>query len=237
MALVSCEKVIDIDYHDADSRYVVEGSLSATGTEVRVSKTNAMDDNSTGSDVDNAVVVITGDDGTTATIPFIRNGYYRSKFKGIPGTQYQLDVKVDGHHFTSTSTMQRTPRMNEFRLVWKKMLTERYLFGDLRLQDIPNENNWYFMHIYRNGIGYRWAVMKDERILIRSYSSCSPSFAMVQKITMCFMMATSLRLLSVPSTSAPTIICTPCSICRAQVQIRLKTLRVAVWAISQPTIR
>ena len=78
MALVSCEKVIDIDYHDADSRYVVEGSLSATGTEVRVSKTNAMDDNSTGSDVDNAVVVITGDDGTTATIPFIRNGYYRS---------------------------------------------------------------------------------------------------------------------------------------------------------------
>ena len=112
MALVSCEKVIDIDYHDADSRYVVEGSLSATGTEVRVSKTNAMDDNSTGSDVDNAVVVITGDDGTTATIPFIRNGYYRSKFKGIPGTQYQLDVKVDGHHFTSTSTMHRTPRMN-----------------------------------------------------------------------------------------------------------------------------
>ena len=139
MALVSCEKVIDIDYHDADSRYVVEGSLSATGTEVRVSKTNAMDDNSTGSDVDNAVVVITGDDGTTATIPFIRNGYYRSKFKGIPGTQYQ------------------------FRFVWKKMLTERYLFGDLRLQDIPNENSWYFMHIYRNGIGYRWAVMKDDK--------------------------------------------------------------------------
>ena len=43
------------------------------------------------------------------------------------------------------------------------MLTERYLFGDLRLQDIPNESNWYFMHIYRNGLGYRWAVMKDDK--------------------------------------------------------------------------
>jgi hypothetical protein len=33
--------------------------------------------------------------------------------------------------------------------------------GDLRIQDQPNEDNWYFMHIYRNGVGYRWAVMSD----------------------------------------------------------------------------
>ena len=163
ISMISCKKEIVIDYHEADSRYVVEGNISATGSEIRVSKTNAMDNNSTGSDVDNATVVITGDDGTRATIPFVRNGYYRSKFKAVAGTEYLLEVDVDGHHFSSTSTMQRTPKMNEFRLVWKKMLTERYLFGDLRLQDIPNETNWYFMHIYRNGIGYRWAVMKDDK--------------------------------------------------------------------------
>ena len=161
--LISCEKDINIDYHEAESRFVVEGTISTTGTEIRVSKTNAMDNNSTGSDVNNATVVITGDDGTRATIPFSRNGYYRSKLKGTPGILYQLDVEVEGQHFTSTSTMQRTPKINEFKLVWKKMLTERYLFGDLRLQDIPNESNWYFMHIYRNGLGYRWAVMKDEK--------------------------------------------------------------------------
>lgn len=164
IALVSCEKEIIIDYHQADSRFVVEGSITATNTEIRVSKTNAMDDNSTTSDVDNATVVITGDNGTRATVPFSRNGYYRSsKFRGVAGVTYTLEVDVDGNHFTSTSTMQRTPKMNEFKLVWKKMLTERYLFGDLRLQDIANENNWYFMHIYRNGIGYRWAVMKDDK--------------------------------------------------------------------------
>ena len=163
ISLVSCKKEIDIGYHEADLRYVVEGSINTTGSEVRVSKTNAMDDNSTKSDINNATVVITGDDGTQATIPFAKNGYYRSKFKGVAGTQYLLEVDVDGHHFTSTSTMQRMPKMNEFKLVWKKMLTERYLFGDLRLQDIANESNWYFMHIYRNGIGYRWAVMKDEK--------------------------------------------------------------------------
>ena len=163
ISLISCENEITIDYHEADSRYVVEGSVTTIGTEIRVSKTNAMDNNATGSDVDNAIVTITADDGTSTTIPFSRNGYYRSKLKGVPGTLYTLNVEVDGYHFTSTSTMQRTPQMNEFRLVWKKMLNQRYLWGDLRIQDIPNESNYYFMHIYRNGIGYRWAVMKDEK--------------------------------------------------------------------------
>ena len=163
MALIACEKEINIDYHGHDTRYVVEGTIDGSGTEVRVSKTNAMDDNNTVSDVNDATVKITADDGTTVYIPFSRNGYYRSKLKGVAGTTYQLDVEVDGQHFTSTSTMQSKPKMNEFRLIWKKMLTERYLFGDLRLQDISNESNWYFMHIYRNGLGYRWAVMKDDK--------------------------------------------------------------------------
>ena len=163
ICLVACEKEISIDYHDAESRFVVEGTINENGTEVRVSKTNAMDDNTTISNVNNATVVITGNDGTHATIPNLRNGYYRSKFMGVPGTEYQLDVEVDVYHFTSSSTMQNKPKMTAFKLIWKKMLTEKYLFGDMRLQDIPNENNWYFMHIYRNGLGYRWAVMKDDK--------------------------------------------------------------------------
>ena len=58
MALVACEKEITIDYHGHDTRYVVEGKIDGSGTEVRVSKTNAMDNNATGSDVDNASVKI-----------------------------------------------------------------------------------------------------------------------------------------------------------------------------------
>ncbi len=163
LCFVACEKDIHIDFHEADTQYVVEGHINNKGTEIRVSKTNAMDDNSTSSDVSQATVVITDDEGTRVTIPFVRNGYYRSKYSGVPGKVYHLDVEVDGYHFSSSSTMQRTPMMKEFKLIWKKMLTEHYLFGDLRLQDIPNESNWYFIHIYRNGLGYRWAVMKDDK--------------------------------------------------------------------------
>ena len=51
--------------------------------------------------------------------------------------------------------------MNEFRLIRKKIMTEWFQMGDLRIQDLPNEDNWYFMHIYRNDLGYRWAVLSD----------------------------------------------------------------------------
>jgi len=42
------------------------------------------------------------------------------------------------------------------------MLNEKYLMGELLFQDIPNQDNWYFIHIYRNDTGYRWAVKRDD---------------------------------------------------------------------------
>ena len=158
----ACEKEIDIDYHDADRRYVVEASISNKETQIRISHTKPMDDNTTDSDISHAMVVITANDTIREVIPYINNGYYTSSFKGVPGTTYHLDITLDGHHFTSSSTMHRMPVMNEFRLVRKDMLSNNYIFGDIRLQDIPNETNYYFVHIYRNGLGYRWATFKDE---------------------------------------------------------------------------
>ena len=160
--LSSCEKDINLIYHQVDPIYVVEASVTNTKAEVRISQTNAMEDNSSKSDISQAKVTISSDAGETYTIPYSTNGYYRSSaVKGVAGREYKLDVEFDGHHFASTSVMQRSPQMNSFRFVWMKAASERILFGDLRLKDIPNEDNWYFLHIYRNGIGYRWAVMRD----------------------------------------------------------------------------
>ena len=162
--LLSCEKEIDLEYHQVDPIYVVEASISNSGTQVRISHTNNMDDNSTVSDIDDAKVTITSDEGLSQVIPLYRNGYYRNmKLEGVPGTTYNIDIELDGHHFSSTSTMQQAPMMNNFRFVWMKAAGERIMFGDLRIQDILNEENWYFMHIYRNNIGYRWAVMRDQQ--------------------------------------------------------------------------
>ena len=114
--LSSCEKDIDIDYHQVPSLYVVEASVSNTNMEARISRTQNMDDNSTKSDISNAIVVITGDDGSRNQLKYMSNGRYYSSGRGVPGVTYTITVDVDGEHFTSSSTMQNKPTINSFRV-------------------------------------------------------------------------------------------------------------------------
>ena len=159
--LSSCEKDIEIDYHQVPSLYVVEASVSNTNMEARISRTQNMDNNSSKSDINNAVVVITGDDGSNNQLKYLSNGRYYSSSRGVPGVTYTITVDIDGEHFTSTSTMQNKPTINSFRVIRKKIATEWFQIGELKFQDLPNEDNWYFMHIYHNDLGYRWAVLDD----------------------------------------------------------------------------
>jgi hypothetical protein len=88
---------------------------------------------------------------------------YLSSVRGVPGVEYQIDIDLDGHHFTSTSVMQKMPTINKFHFFWEKVVTEKLLMAELLFQDIPNEDNWYFIHLYRNDEGFRWAVKRDDR--------------------------------------------------------------------------
>ena len=163
LLLSSCKKDIQVAYHQVDPIYVVEASVTNEGMEARISQTNNMDDNSIASDIGNAMVVVTGDDGSSQTLTYVKNGIYRSSAIGVPGVEYTIDIQFDGNHFTSSSTMQKMPKINSFRFIRKKIVSDYYLMGELMIQDIPNEENWYFAHIYRNKVGYRWAVKRDDQ--------------------------------------------------------------------------
>ena len=162
ITLVSCEKEIDIDYHEAAPQYVVEASLTNSLATVRITQTVPMR-GSKSSDriVENATVVISSGDSIHHTARYSTNGKYIYPFSAYPGTRYQLDIDVDGHHFTSSSILQPKPEVSKFRFVWKKVMSSRVLFADLYIQDFPGQQNFYFIHMYRNGIGYRWTVLRD----------------------------------------------------------------------------
>ena len=168
--LSSCEKEIDIDYHQVAQLYVAEGIVTQSGntnrtnkpTYVRLTTTQDMTDNvSNNHNLTGATVVLSEDGYVLDTLRYWRNGYYISDCQGYEGYQYTIDIYLDGNHFQSSSVMQAEPQFSSFRFVWKDVLTERMLFGDLKIDDISGQNNYYFMHIYRNGVGYRWAVMDD----------------------------------------------------------------------------
>ena len=161
--LASCEKEIAMDYHQVEPLYVAEATVSQEGTSVRLTTTQDMTDNSRNKhNVTGATIVLSSGGEVLDTLRYEGNGKYISDVAGWEGVTYTIDIYVDGRHFSSSSTMQSEPVINSFRFVWKKVLGERILFADLKLQDLPTQNNYYFMHIYRNKIGYRWAVMRDE---------------------------------------------------------------------------
>lgn len=163
LGLTACEKTIDVDFHSVMPLYMIEGWITPYETFIRVSQTKNMEDTVSYSNIDNAFVTITDEEGNTYDIPYeSKDNYHTTHITGEPGKTYRLDVVVDGNHFTSSSTMYSMPTISDFRLVWRKMLSERYIFGDVRIKDIPNEVNYYFIHIYRNGIPYRSAVIKDD---------------------------------------------------------------------------
>ena len=116
LGLVSCEKEIDVDYRSVEPIYVVEASVSNDGMMARVSLTQDMDDNHTTSDITDANIVVTGSDGSETRLVHKKNGNYQATAKGQVGVTYQIDVEVEGHHFTSTSTMQRMPKINKNKL-------------------------------------------------------------------------------------------------------------------------
>ena len=166
LVLCACEKHIEIDYHNAVPRYALEGWLTHNETIVHVCLTREMSDTTNVSNISNAIVTLTDDDGHVKTIPYnpemVNGGYYTLDFGGEVGHTYRLDVAVDDQHFSSTSTMYSTPVLWDFRVVYRTMMSERYLFGDVQIQDIPNEVNYYYIHVFRNGIPYRSAVIKDD---------------------------------------------------------------------------
>ena len=162
-ACLACEKEIAIDYHSTSPIYVAEVLLTPDEATARITTTRDVTEQSpAGIYVDNATVTIRMDGSDwTDTLGSLGKGRYALPYFAYEGKEYRVDVIIDGRHHTSSSTMRSMPRLISFEFVWQKMVTERMLFGDLRLQDAPDENNYYFMHLYRNGIGYRWAVADD----------------------------------------------------------------------------
>ena len=94
LALVSCEKDIDIDYRQVAPLYVVEANVNQDRSTVRITMTQNMDDNSNNHGVEGATVVISSGDSISRRLNYSRDGYYSAALPGKPGTRYNLTIDV-----------------------------------------------------------------------------------------------------------------------------------------------
>jgi hypothetical protein len=107
--LGSCEKVIDVNYKEAEKKYVVEGEVSnitASGNTVKISQTKKFEDANAFTGISGATVTIQVNNGIIYTLPEVSTGIYKTTaFTGVPGSEYKLTVSVNGNTFSAISKM------------------------------------------------------------------------------------------------------------------------------------
>lgn len=160
----ACEKEIFLDYRHIEPLYVIEGKVTNETTEVLISQTRDMEVASNGKGLNNASIVITGNDGIEETLVYQEDGYYRSQNNSIgePGKSYTLSVKIDEKEYISNSNMHSEVEIADVSFNWMEMMGQRFLFLDFSFQDIENEENYFWYRIYRNGENYKWSIGRDK---------------------------------------------------------------------------
>ena len=103
--LFSCEKVIEVNLNEAEPKLVIEGNITSESGpyEVVLTTSGGYFDNSAVQAVENGIVRISSEDGSSETLTEISPGrYITENFVGIENKSYNLFVEVNGETYTAT---------------------------------------------------------------------------------------------------------------------------------------
>ncbi|GAA4793794.1 hypothetical protein GCM10023231_22660 [Olivibacter ginsenosidimutans] len=166
LGLSACEKVIDIDLKDSESKIVIEGNVSDQEDThyVYISKTVPFSASGTYNPVQQAVVditesvsdsmIIVGGIGlkTERTFAEVSPGVYQvTHFKAYPGRTYTLHVKVGDEEYTASSTMPMPVMIDSIGTVTDDFFGDDGKTVGVVYQDPPGVKNYYRYLVTLNG--------------------------------------------------------------------------------------
>ena len=162
MLFFACQKEIDIDYPSVSPIPVIEGSVSNEGMVVSITYSRDMDDSIKGKGIDGASVVISSSDGGSEVLTYqTADGKYHSSATGKVGVTYTLSVSLQGKHYQASSTMHAGFPVWSEGFKWWTIYDNRIVIYELLMSDLPDEDNYYWFRMLRNGEQYGWKVNDD----------------------------------------------------------------------------
>jgi len=160
--LTSCEKELDIDYHNVDPLYVIEASINEDGAVARISQTLNVKDTLWNKSVDNAEIFITSDEGDSFTLHLDSAGSYSSNLaKAVPGHKYTIKVKIGDYETEATSEMQSAFNVEDTYMYKVQMMEDVLYCYRVDVEDDGSERNYYYALVTRNGKPYKWQVLDN----------------------------------------------------------------------------
>lgn len=151
LLLAGCKEEMDFDYHTIAPIDVVEAYLTQDGLNIAVTQTNNMND-TIQTKVGDAVIILTDESGNTIdhlSAPAV-------------GQEYTLKVTTGGKTYISSSYMNRATTIESATFLWESIMGRDHLYCKILINDIPGEDNYYCLRMFRNGTLYKWSVFNDK---------------------------------------------------------------------------
>ena len=156
--LISCEKELDFKYHDVESQFVIEGTLSQQGIDVRLSYTTPMNEPFTSDYIMEAEVSLKDlTDGFVYNLSS-ENGNFINEIPGIPDHDYELTVNHRGKNYKSTCLMREGVEIVDLHFQWIKMPYDHVAVLEIISIVSEIEGTCYWTRIYKNGEPYKWLM-------------------------------------------------------------------------------
>ncbi|MGI4750688.1 MAG: DUF4249 domain-containing protein [Janthinobacterium lividum] len=165
MLLLSCKKVIHIDFKDAGQQLVVEGNVTNSGSmqTVKLSKTVAITDVSNFPTVSGATVTISSDGNVYPLQETVAGTYVTNSLKGQPTKTYQLNITADGQTYTATSTMPSQVKLDSLGLDVTSIVGKEFQSIIVYYTDPAAVTNYYrFVLTVNNVASNNYFVYNDE---------------------------------------------------------------------------
>jgi hypothetical protein len=166
LLLASCEKSIDLEYKNNQSRIIIEGNITNEPGPyfVKITKSTSLSDTGSNPTIDNAVVSISDDAGNSEMLSPQGNGMYRTNsLVGASGRTYSLTVNAENQTYTAQTTMPQLVPFDSIKV-------EQFTFGgDIERNIIPiytdpasKGNNYRFVLSLNNKLINQHLVQNDE---------------------------------------------------------------------------
>lgn len=162
VTMTSCEKDIDIDYHDISPLPVIEATISQEGTRVSITYTTPMDEPMDTEHIKDATVLLSDmTSGTQSILNADSEGYFRDTTPGIENHEYKLSVSISGKEYVAYSKMLPSVEIESMKFYWVRMPGDDMAVLQIRFTDSSITNDYYWIRVYRNGEPYTWSLTSD----------------------------------------------------------------------------
>ena len=159
----SCKKELDFEYHEIDPILVIEGELTQSGCETRLTFTTPMNEYMDTTHIRNAqVMLIDMTDETYFNLKSDENGVFINDVPGEVGHTYELAIIYNENMYSSSCEMRGATEIYNVGFSWLKMPYDYVAILEVEFKEIVGNGNYYWLRIYRNGKAYKWLLCDNK---------------------------------------------------------------------------